>query len=238
MNIVLTGGARGLGKAITERLCAARERRVYFTFCASAERARELERRFENARGIPCDFRDGAAVERLVGMLDSLDPDVVIHNAIASVPKGHFEKLDPACFEESFRVNVMPVIRITQKALAVFRRKRSGKLITILTAGLAGPPPAGWSEYTAQKAYLLSLHKSWAVEHARFNISSNCISPALMETDLTADMDARVLEALRAQHPQKKLLTCEEVAASVEFFVDCSPQINGTNQVINAGAAC
>jgi 3-oxoacyl-[acyl-carrier protein] reductase len=86
----------------------------------------------------------------------------------------------------------------------------------------------------ANKNYLLSLSKSWAVENARHRITSNCISPSFMETDFTATTDARIIEQIKEAHPLKTLVTPDEVADAVLFFCHCSIHINGVNLPINA----
>ncbi|MNE75886.1 3-oxoacyl-[acyl-carrier-protein] reductase FabG1 [compost metagenome] len=96
-------------------------------------------------------------------------------------------------------------------------------------------PPLGASSYVANKAYLGSLVKSWATENAKFNISSNAISPSFMQTNLTSDVDERIIEQIVNDHPLKKILTVEEVAESVLFLTNASSQINGVDIVLNAG---
>lgn len=136
---------------------------------------------------------------------------------------------------KSFQQNIIPTIRITQAFITQARKRKFGKIINIISSANINRPPIGWSEYVANKAYLLSLSKSWATENIKFNISSNAISPGFMLTSLTADTDERIVEQMTEAHPLKKLLTTKEVAETVEFYTRCSQQINGTNLVINAG---
>jgi NAD(P)-dependent dehydrogenase (short-subunit alcohol dehydrogenase family) len=119
--------------------------------------------------------------------------------------------------------------------LELFRKKKAGKIITIITAALINTPPVGASVYVANKAYLAQLSKVWASENARFNITSNTISPAFMKTNIHATMDERIVEQITEGHPLKKLLTTEEVAESVLFLVNATSQINGVDLVLNAG---
>ncbi len=234
MNILITGGASGLGGAITKTLSAVPGHRVFFTYNKSADKAAAIEKQFANARAIPCDFSDTDMLAELTASFTSLNPDVLINNAMTGFTQNHFHKLDPAYFTESFQKNVVPVIHITQAAIKIFRKKKFGKIITVLSAAIAGNPPIGWSEYVAAKSYLLALNKSWAVENAAFNITANCISPSFMQTSLTSSTDERVIEEMVAKHPLKKLLTVEEVAASVKMLVDAGQHTNGVNLVLNA----
>jgi 3-oxoacyl-[acyl-carrier protein] reductase len=236
MNILITGGASGLGAAVTRVLSAESAHRVWFTFNESACQAKEIEEQYKNSSGLKCNFIDSGDVEQLIEKIEAVDIDVLIHNAMPSMTKNHFHKMGEDIFSDSFKNNVMPVIRITQAAIQIFRKKKFGKIITILSSALINKPPVGWSEYVANKAYLHSMSKSWAVENAAFKITANTISPSFMQTHLTSDTDERVVEGLVCSHPLKKLLTPEEVADAVLFFVNASQHINGTNLIINSAA--
>lgn len=237
MNILVTGGASGLGEAITRRLALNAANEVWFSYCSSAAQAESLERAHANAHGIRCDFKNPADLAALLERMGEIGLDVLVNNALATkITKKHFHKTDTGVFRDGFAQNILPVIAITQQAIAHFREKRNGRIITLLTAALVGKPPAGYSEYAAAKAYLYSLAKSWASENAAFGITSNCVSPAYMATQLTSDTDERIVEDMVSRHPLKSLLTTAEVAEAVEFFVNAPRQINGTNLIINAAA--
>lgn len=237
MNILITGGASGLGEAITRILAKDLNNRVYFTFKNSEANAKKIELEFPNAISIPCDFGDTVALKLFTDKIIQFDLDVLIHNAYNGVfLKSHFHKISPADFLSDFKENILPVIEITQAALSGFRNKKKGKIITVLTAALVSAPPIGSSVYVANKAYLEELTKVWANENAKFNITSNSVSPSFMQTSLTATFDDRMLDQMIESHPLKKLLTVEEVAETVHFLVHASKQINGINILLNAGA--
>lgn len=235
MNLLITGGASGLGKAITRKACTTGTHQVYFTYRNSVESAAALEAEFPNANGVPCDFRKSQDICALAAKLLEWNIDGLVNNAFAGrIHDDWFQKTDWRVFEKGFSENLLPVIRLTQAAITVFRRKRFGKIVTILTAGLVNRPPRGWSEYVAAKAYLASLAKSWAAENAPFNITSNCISPSFMQTGLTGDTDERMIEEMVRAHPCRKLLTTQETADAVIFLLHTTQQINGVNLVMNS----
>lgn len=236
MNVLITGGATGLGASITRKIAALKSHHAYFTYNKSIAEAKVLESEFANTTGIKCDFTCPEDMKNILGRIQEMDLDVIIHNAITGMVKKHFHKIEAETFIKSFQNNVVPIIVLTQTALTIFRKKRFGKIITILTAALVNRPPVGWSEYVANKAYLLSLSKSWAVENAMYNITANCISPSFMQTSFTQDTDERIIEGMKQTHPLKKLLTPEEVADTVVFLVQATQHVNGTNLVINAAA--
>lgn len=174
-------------------------------------------------------------MDHLLGRIGEVNPDILINNALTGMRTKHFHQDDPAEFLASFSNNVIPTLRITQQAIKEFRKKKNGRIISVLTSYLINRPPIGLSEYVANKAYLLSLSRSWAGENARFNITSNCVSPSMMKTSLTNHLDERQLEDIATSNPLRRLVTPEEVADAVFFLASGSPQINGVNLLINGG---
>ena len=237
MNILVTGGASGLGKAITKVLAKDGNNVVHFTFSKSISAAQELEKEFNNVKGIQCRFEDEKSVKSLTEKINDLDLDVIIQNAYSGdYLKTHFYKIETNDFLTDFKVNVMPVVAITQAAISNFRKKKSGKIITVLTSALVDAPPVGSAVYTSNKAYLAKLTQVWANENAKFNITSNSVSPAFMETAMTSSTDERVKEQIIESNPLKRLLTTDEVAKAIQFLVNDTTQINGRDFVINAGS--
>lgn len=236
MNIVITGGASGLGEAITHKLAGEKDNKVIFTYSKSKAEAEVLEKKYINVRAIKCDFTIPVEVEALKGMFSIFDIDVLVNNAYTGdFLKTYFHKLDSADFLKDFINNIIPTVIINQEAINCFRKKKSGKIITILTSALLDVPPVGSSIYVANKAYLEELTKIWATENAKYNITSNSVSPSFMLTNLTSGMDERVIEQIIENHPLKKLLTVDEVADTVEYFTKSGTQINGVNIVLNSG---
>jgi NAD(P)-dependent dehydrogenase (short-subunit alcohol dehydrogenase family) len=231
--IVLTGGASGLGAAITERLAAAGTHTLLFSYHRSADAAAQLAARHAGLQPHPLDFRDAASVERFALALEAFAPDVLIHNATTGLSLVHAHKLAPEAYLERFTAEVLPVIALTNRALARFRKQKAGRIITVLTDGLVGAPPLGFGPYVATKAYLEALAKSWAVENAPYGISSNCVLPAMMDTPLVSGLDERLREQIAQAQPARRLVRPEEAAELVEFLVGCSPAVNGARLVVN-----
>ena len=236
MNILITGGASGLGETITRTLAKDSSNKVYFTYSKSDANARMIEGEFANTQGIKCDFLNADSVSALISMVSKIELDVLINNAFWGTPvKTYFHKIDIQEFTTDFTNYIIPTIQITQAAIGYFRKRKKGKVITILTSFLLNTPPMGSSVYVANKAYLQSLVKSWATENMAFNISSNSVSPSFMLTNLTSDVDERIIEQIKDSHPLKNLLTTSEAAEAVLFLANASSQINGIDIVLNAG---
>ena len=235
MKLLITGGASGLGEAITRLLAQDQSNTVYFTYANSQANATKLQQEFKNAVGIKCDFKNPTELEWFKNKIEGLEIDVLVNNAYhGEAIKTYFHKIPEADFTTEFMDNVIPIIGITQAVLSSFRKKKKGKIITILTSFLINTPPIGASSYVACKAYLGSLVKSWATENAKFNITSNAISPSFMQTGLTADVDERIIEQMNANHPLKKLLSPDEVAQTVLFLTKATSHLNGIDILLNA----
>ena len=236
MNILITGGASGLGEAITKALAKDLNNTVFFTYSKSSVNAQNMEAEYTNITSVKCDFSILEEVNALINKIPEFSIDILINNAYSGNPiKTYFHKNKIADFTEEFNANIIPTVLLTQACINHFRKKKNGKIITILTSFLVNTPPTGASIYVANKAYLKSLVNSWASENIKFNITSNSISPSFMQTNIAKDVDERVVEQIIDSHPLKRLLTIEEVAESVLYLSKATSHINGIDILINAG---
>ena len=236
MNFLITGGASGLGNAITRVIATAFPgANVYFTYNASAQNAKELMDISDKVKGMQCDFNNNNDVAAICKLVSDADINVLVNNALTGLQKNYFHKTPMSALAAGFTTDIVPVLQITQAFLLQARKKKFGKIITILTAGLLNTPPIGWSAYLANKAYLQAMHRSWATENIAFNITSNCVSPDFMLTPLHNETDERVIENMIAHHPLNELLTTQEVAKAVLYICNASQQLNGQNIILNAG---
>lgn len=234
MNIIITGGSSGLGKALVEVCAASGEDQVMFTYCRHEDEAQALAGRFANVRAVQVDFSDEASVKSFAEMIEAEPVDVLVNNAYAGSPQGvHFHKTDPDDYAKAFETNVMPVIRITQACVAGMRKRKFGKIINIITSYVMDVPPTGFSVYTATKAYIRQMSKSWSKELGRFNITSNCILPDYMQTSFGQVEDFQ-LDQMKNAHPLKELLKPEEVAQVAYHMIQSSQQLNGVEIPVNA----
>ncbi len=236
MNILVTGGSEGLGREIVGRLARDGGNRIYFTYPFGPDAARAIEASHPDVTSVKCDFTCGEDLDSLVRAMGDMNLDALVNNAMVGYTRDHFHKMGPDVFTGSFARNVLPVLVITQEALRIFRKKKFGKIVNILSGALINKPPIGLSEYVANKAYLESMSKSWATENARFNITSNSISPAFMNTGFLKDVDERIIDEMESGHPLKKLLSPGEIAEVVAFLMSATQHINGVNIPVNAAS--
>jgi len=235
MRVLVTGGASGLGYAITKQLLDSGDY-VYFTYLQSNDQATELQAKFPNqCLGLQCDFQSNQSIEALIAAISQWNLDALVNNALPPMHIQQFQKTAIQDFGDSFTSTVLPVLAITQACLTQFRKMRAGRVVNILTSYLLNRPPIGLGAYIANKAYLLAISKTLLAENAKFGITINNISPSIMSTNLVRDIDERIIEMSAKSNLMRRLIRVEEVAQSVEFLLKSTPHINGVNLVLNGG---
>lgn len=236
MNILVTGGNSGLGRATVEQL-AKEGHKLYFSYLPSEQCTHEAEEMIqadESFTAIPLNFCDKESLDSFCTQVRALEIDVLVNSAYAGKAQGnHFYKTASEDFMVAFQNNVIPTIRITQACLEGMRKRRFGKIINIITSYVLDTPPTGFSVYTATKAYMRQISKSISKEMGRFNITSNCLLPEYMNTNFGKVEDFQ-LEQMIAAHPLKQLLKPREVAQIIVHLVNSSQQLNGVEIPINA----
>lgn len=230
MNILITGGASGLGFSITTELATNKYHVIHFTYYKSIHQAEKLMAEHENVKGVFCDFTQVKSINNLLNYININSLDVLINNAyVGPLLKTRFAQAFSHQWLDGFTANVVPTLQITQCIIAKFKAQKFGKIITLLSSTVVGNPPIGWSQYNAEKSYLSAMCKSWAIENIAFNITSNAVSPSYMNTPIHKEQDKRVLDMLTMQHPFNTLLSTNETATVIAFLVNCTQQINGVN---------
>lgn len=237
MNILVTGGTSGLGKATVELLAQNDSYQVFFTYLNTEEyreAAKLIMDEYPNSHAMALNFCNDKEVDKFCEWVKATDIDVLVNSAYVGTPQSeYFYKIKAEDFLKSFQVNLIPTIMITQAAIEVMRKKKFGKIINIITSYVMNLPPTGFATYVGNKAYLEKMSDVINKEYVKFNITSNCILPEFMNTGF-GNVDPRLVEQAEATHPLKKLLVPEEVAQIVKFFVEASQQVNGVKLPINA----
>ncbi len=218
---LVTGGTRGIGKAICIALAEA-GCDVAFTGRGSAETATDtisaIEALGRKAVYYTCDVSDYTATEQTVSQMvkDFGKLDILVNNA--GVTKDMLlPQMSEGDFDAVVDVNLKGAFHMMRHGSRQMMRKRTGRIVNISSvAGLMGN--GGQVNYAAAKAGLIGMTKSAAKELAGRGITVNAVAPGLVETDMTADLpDDKLLEAV----PLHRMAKPEEVAALVVFL--CSP---------------
>ncbi len=238
---LVTGGATGIGLAITKSLVSAG---ACVTIASrNIERVNAVAAELEGVSGVALDVTNAADVSAVVGQLEPVD--ILVNNAGIAFA-APFEKMSLEQWSGVMAVNLTGVFLCTQAVLASMRERDRGRIINIAsTAGLKGA--AYISAYAASKHGLVGMTRSLAMELAATGITANCVCPGFTDTDMVADAitnitsktgrsDAEALAELVKHNPQQRLIAPEEVADTVLWLCqDSSRSITGQSIVIAGG---
>ena len=219
--VVVTGGSRGIGRAIC-RVFAGPGCRVFFNYAAAADAASEVEQMAAaaggRATGIQADVTDEAGVKAFLDrvLAESGRIDVLVNNA-GITRDGLLVRMKAADWDAVLETNLKGAFLCTKMAAKVMMKQRFGRIINISSVvGVTGNP--GQANYVASKAGLIGFTKAVALELASRGITANAVAPGYIETDMTASLGEKAREAMVGQIPLGRAGTAEEVAAAVEFL--------------------
>lgn len=218
--VLVTGGSRGIGKAIVEEFCAAGYA-VAFTYAANDALAAELvaclRSQGHTAAAYRADVRNFSATGEVVQQTQrDLGPiDVLVNNA-GIKRDGPFATMDPEAWLDVIDTNLNGVFNYTRVAIRDLMR-REGCVINITSvSGQIGL--AGQANYSASKAGVIGFTKSLAKEVARFGVRVNAVAPGFIDTDMTSAIDENVRKKLYAQIPMGRAGLARDVARIALFL--------------------
>ncbi|MFO7870765.1 MAG: 3-oxoacyl-ACP reductase family protein [Kiritimatiellia bacterium] len=236
--VLVTGGARGIGRAIVESFCAAGAR-VIVNYNTSREKAeslvRELASRGCEAEACGADVSDSKAVEKMIDELGEKhgNLDILVNNA--GIRKdGFIAMLGEEDWDRVMEVNLKGLYNTCKWASRLMIRQRRGKIVNLASvSGLKGVP--GQTGYSAAKGGVISFTRSLAAELAPYGIQVNAVAPGFVETDMTGDMEEMKKEIL-GRIPAGRFGKAEDVAESVLFFASPGADyITGQTLVVDGG---
>ena len=230
---LITGGSRGIGRAVALALAEAGAD-IALNYHASSGAAREVEEQIaglgRRVLAIPADVSSAAEVGRLVRTVqEGLGPvDIVVNNAGMARAQALAE-ITEADWDELIRVNLKSCFLMTQAALPGMRARKWGRIVNISSVaahlgGVVGP------HYAASKAGMLGLTHYYAAALAGEGITSNAISPALIDTDMVRTN----LNATPSRIPVGRFGHVDEVA-SVVVMLASNAYITGQTIHVNGG---
>ena len=228
MNVLITGGSRGIGAAAVRLFCA-RGDTVWFLYEKSHEQAANLARE-TGATAICCDVADEGAVQAAVSGLPALDA-LILNAGIAHY--GLISEITPDEWRRIFAVNVDGMFYTVRAALPGMLQKQTGAIVTV--SSMWGQVGASCeAAYSATKGAVIALSKALAQELGPSHIRVNCIAPGVIQTDMCANVAPEVMENLREQTPLEQLGTPEDIARAMAFLVD-APFITGQVLGVSGG---
>jgi len=236
---LVTGGARGIGRAIATSL-ATSGATVIVNYKGNQAAADEVVQAIAaddgQALAIQADISQSAEVDRLFkAVIERYSKiDILVNNA-GITRDTLLLRMKEDDFNAVIDTNLGGVFLCTKAALRPMTKARSGRIINITSVvGLIGN--AGQSNYAAAKAGLIGFSKSVALENANKGVTCNVIAPGYIRTDMVAAMPEAVLQKIVAQIPVGRLGESEDIARCVVFLAsDEASFITGSTLTANGG---
>ena len=232
---MVTGGARGIGKAIAAALAAggARVAVVDLDLASAEATAAEVG---GGAKGFQANVAVAAEVEAVVAAIErDLGPiDILVNNA-GITRDNLLARLSEADWDAVLGVNLKAAFLTMKTVTRGMMKRRSGRVINIASVvGVVGNK--GQANYSASKAGLLGLTKTVAKELASRNVLVNAVAPGFIETDMTAALPPEARQALSAQIALGRLGTPADIAGVVAFLAsEGASYITGQVIVVDGG---
>lgn len=223
---VVTGGARGIGYAVAERLLRSGAAVSLWDIDAAKLQDASAQLAALGATAACClDLTDDSAVqaatEESVARFGKID--ILINNAGITGGNAPTWELEPAAWRRVIEVNLVAPYLTSRSIVPRMRERGYGRIVNVASvAGKEGNPNA--SHYSASKAGLIGLTKSLAKELATQGILVNCVTPAVAKTDLFAQMTQQHIDYMLAKIPMNRFVEPHEIAATVCWLAseECS----------------
>jgi 3-oxoacyl-[acyl-carrier protein] reductase len=236
---IVTGGSRGIGRAIAEAL-AEQGALVVLGYASGEAKAQEaasaIRERGGKAEALHLDVTNGPETEQRIAetakRLGRLD--ILVANAGVSID-GLLLRLRDEDFDRTLSVNLKGAVASSRAAIKVMMRAKTGRIVFISSVvGESGNP--GQTAYSASKAALLGVMKSLAREYASRGITVNAITPGFIDTDMTANLTDEQKAQIAGAIPLGRTGTPREVAAATVFLAsDEAAYVTGHALRVNGG---
>jgi len=218
---IITGGGRGIGRAIAEEFINESADVVLFDKFWPEDFNTWQESMSSSGRKIIAKTVDITSSEETTKICDELAAelgriDILINNAGITRDK-LIMRMSEEDWDAVLTVNLKGAFNMMKPVTRIMAKQRSGKIVNISSVvGLMGN--AGQSNYSASKAGLIGLSKSAAKEFASRNININCVAPGFVETEMTAKLNEEQRNAMLSVVPLKRTSKPSEIAGVVAFL--------------------
>lgn len=232
--IILTGGSRGIGLSILDKLYSFKCKILIIgTNKNNLEKTKE---KYPNIFIETFDLKNHDNINQLFqNSLNKLGGlDVLINNA--GITKDNLAiRMNKLEWSEVININLTSSFLMCQEAIKVMLKNKSGSIINISSI-VAHTGNAGQVNYASSKAAIIAMSKSLAREYAKKNIRINCISPGFIETDMTLVLKEEQQKLLLNNIPMGRMGTGQDIANAVLFLAsDMSSYVTGETLHVNGG---
>lgn len=240
-NCLVTGGSRGIGRVIAEHF-ASLGANVAITYSSSADAAKAvIEAVSEHGvkgKEYQADAVDFSKAEEVINsVVDEWGSlDVLVNNA-GITRDNLILRMNEQQWDDVINTNLKSVFNYSKAAAKPMMRAKGGSIINVgSVVGISGN--AGQSNYSASKAGIIGFTKSFAKELASRNIRANVVAPGYILTEMTGQLDEKVLESIKEETPLGRAGDPEEVSNMVVFLAsDLSSYITGEVIRVDGGMA-
>ena len=236
---IVTGGSRGIGAAIAERL-AADGHDVVINCASSVDKAEAVAEKCRahgvNAVPMQWDVSDHAACEKaLAEIKEKLGVPYILVNNAGITRDGLMVRMKEEQFDDVIRINLKGAYNMMQLCGAMMMRAKRGRIVNISSiSGMVGN--FGQINYCAAKAGLLGMTKTAAKELGPRGITVNAVAPGFIDTDMTANLSDDLKEGAKKQIALGRFGKPEEIASVVSFLAsDNASFITGQTIVADGG---
>ncbi|MCW2803909.1 MAG: hypothetical protein QOF52_191 [Propionibacteriaceae bacterium] len=207
--VLVTGGSKGIGYRIAERLAQSGHR------VAATYRSGEVP---VGVLGVQCDVTDAAQVEAAFAQVESALGPVEVLVANAGITRDTLVmRMSDEDWDAVIATNLTGAFRVARRAARPMIRQRFGRIIFISSVvGQLGS--AGQVNYAASKSGLVGMARSFARELGSRGVTANVVAPGFIETDMTAELSADLVAKYESQIPLGRLGSVDDIAETVAFL--------------------